>query len=69
MIRRVYTTTESDLTPSVTQGSDERVTGAEPYKGYGVTPELREQLRDNALRNEQAQRREYLRQRALRHLK
>jgi len=69
--RRIHTTTEADLNPNATTelGYDERLSiSNEPYRGYGVTPELRERLRENAERNELEARREYLRRKALRHL-
>lgn len=66
--RRVYTTTDSELNPTPTEGYDERVISVEPFRGYGVTPELRERLRENAERNELAARREYLRRKAMKHL-
>ena len=67
--RRIHTTTEADLNPTALEaGFDERVTSVEPFRGYGVTPELRERLRENAERNELAARREYLRRKALKHL-
>ena len=68
--RRIHTTTEADLNPNATElGYDERLSiSNEPYRGYGVTPELRERLRENAERNELEARREYLRRKALRHL-
>jgi len=66
--RRVYTMTDSELNPTPEAGFDERVTSVEPFRGYGVTPELRERLRENAERNELAARREYLRRKAMKHL-
>jgi len=66
--RRIHTTTEADLNPTLEAGFDERVTSVEPFRGYGVTPELRERLRENAERNELAARREYLRRKAMKHL-
>ena len=66
--RRIYTTTDVELNPTPEAGFDERVTSVEPFRGYGVTPELRERLRENAERNELAARREYLRRKALKHL-
>jgi len=68
--RRIHTTTEADLNPNATElGYDERLSiSNEPYRGYGVTPELRERLRENAERNELEARREYLRRKAHRHL-
>ena len=66
--RRIYTTTDVELNPTPEVGYDERVTNVEPFRGYGVTPELRERLRENAERNELAARREYLRRKALKHL-
>jgi len=66
--RRVYTMTDNELNPTPEIGFDERVTSVEPFRGYGVTPELRERLRENAERNELAARREYLRRKAMKHL-
>ena len=66
--RRVYTMTDSELNPTPEIGFDERVTSVEPFHGFGVTPELRERLRENAERNELAARREYLRRKAMKHL-
>ena len=70
--RRIHTTTDADLNPNATTelGYDERlsISANEPYRGYGVTPELRNRLRENAERNELAARREHLRRKALKHL-
>ena len=68
--RRIHTTTDADLNPNTTElGYDERLSiSNEPYRGYGVTPELRNRLRENAERNELAARREHLRRKALKHL-
>lgn len=63
MRRRVYTTTQAELTPAPTPSEAPEYTPAD-YKPYGVTPELRKLLRAQAERDERARELEQRRRRA-----
>ena len=63
MRRRIYTTTQAELTPAPAPSEAPEYTPAD-YKPYGVTPELRKLLREQAERDAQARELEQRRRRA-----